>query len=64
MTATEIISVRLTAEQAEFLRWRARAAGTTVSAQVRRAVEALPGAVLVAYGHTQTIICDYGGATP
>jgi hypothetical protein len=43
-----ILSVRVTEEEADFLRWRAEAAGTDVSEQIRQALARVRPYVVIA----------------
>jgi hypothetical protein len=43
-----VLAVRVTEKEAEFLRWRARAAGTNVSEQIRQALTQVKPYVVVA----------------
>lgn len=48
MSRDVILSVRVTEEEAEFLRWRAQAAGIDVSEQIRQALAKVRPYVVVA----------------
>lgn len=48
MSRDVVLSIRVTEEEAEFIRWRAGATGTDVSTQIRQALARVPAYAVMA----------------